>query len=251
MKTKQQIIADLADRLSQKMPCCYHNISPLLSTHLMSINYTPLEMSTFSIGEMDTIMNAAAQSHDAYNRLLDVLVEITRRNMKQMITLAYFNMSQGQNNASESDWYLKLKHIIDTARQPGFPVIIASYGVDLDTLSQNSKYLRQQEGSWYLSNDRIYELDLLQNSPKQDSTFFVLSKRDAPFFDFCGQYEKPYTVPTGGLITQDVYNSIGLFTKRDIASLQEHLMVKSLIPLLYQPQKNLFALKVKINYDAI
>ena len=249
MPTKQQILVDLSERLSQKMPCFYHNISPLLAMHLSSTQYTSLGGTPFAIGEVDRIIMAASQSDIMYEQTINTLIDCVTKNIRQMIIRAYFGMQVKSCQANEKDWYIPLRKIIQNAHQAGYPVIVASYGVDLITLSSLNKSLRQQDGEWYLNNDRVYKLDLLQSSPRQDSAFYVLSKRDAPYFDFCAQYMLPFSIPEGGIKTSDTYHSIGLFERWETNG--EELMVQPLIPILYHPEANIYALKVNINYDNI
>ncbi len=245
-----QFKEDFTNRLSQTIPCFYHNISPLLATYVYS-NYSRINSNGFELGAIDTILCAASQSQTMYEHMIDGLVDCTKQNIAQMITHAYFGMQQNKDVANESDWYVKLKKIIDYARQPGFPIIIASYGVDLHTLSMHCKSLRQQNGAWYLNNDKVYEMTLLNTSPRLDSSFIVLSKKDAPFFDFGCLFERPNTIPLNGIITKDVYQSLCIYVAPDATNNLNYLKVMPRIPLLFHPDANIHTLNVNINPDNV
>lgn len=245
-----QLIDDFVNRLSQTTPCFYHNISPLLAVYVHS-NYSVINSNGFELGTIDTIHYAASQSQAMYEHTIDGLVECTKQNIAQMITLAYSKMQQYSHVANESDWYVKLKETINNARQPGFPIIIASYGVDLHTLSMHCKSLRQENGSWYLNNDKVYEMTLLNTSPRLDSSFIVLSKNDAPFFDFGCLFERPNTIPHNGIITNDVYQSLCIYVAPNATNNLNYLKVMPRIPLLFHPDANIHTLNVNINPDNV
>lgn len=248
---QQQIIDSLAQRLSVTMSYYFNSVSPVLTPLLQYYPYKVEIQNPISLGGIDAIDGAIMSNPSA--DLIASFVEMTEHALKHYIHEAYFKMVSNKiGECNETDVYKKVTIHLKKTIQPSIPLIIISNGVDLHELQTiYPDHFYQIEGIWHVDKYPIYEFCYTTEQSKYDSSFFFINQNEAPFLDFNKVHEKIRTF-IGTSITDDPYQSLEIYVGSKMKANgcpKNNLMVKPLIPLLYNPNANISALKVNIDYD--
>lgn len=244
----EQLIQKLATLLSGEMPCFYHNISPILASCCIS-QTLPYPQDEYKQA-CQTILDGLAVNPTQETAILNELCDLAQKSFLQNILCAYFQMKVQSTNVDAKKFDKYIQQTIQSIPQP----IIINFGVDMYMLANSSKLLHQQGDEWYIGQNKIFEVQPIIFPRNLDGTLLIVARRDAPFLDFNRMYNKILT-STDAIKTNDVYTSLELSTQTlanpAIDRYETHIIVRSLIPLLYNPQAAVYMSKININYDEI
>lgn len=247
----QNIFQELADRLAKEMPKFWEEMVPFFSeqSNLNIASQRTIGLPIFSIGSVTTIIDFINMPSYAVGDLYGCLVDCTKRNLQLRINEIYLRMGKIGRQTTISDCPQQLLKMIGEIATQNQAIRLFYTGANLVTLSlEFPNYFKHNGERWFFMNTPIYEM-LLPYESTYSNSFIALPQEDMPYTDLERKY---YTlsIRNNSITTQDPYQTLEIYEaawedKRGI--IRRELMIRPLVPILYNPFVRLNLLKVERN----
>lgn len=245
----QNIFQELANRLAKEMPKFWEEMNPFFSkpSNLNIANMRAIGLPIFSVGSVTDITDFFNMPPFAVGDLFGCLIDCIKRTLQAEINEVYLRMGQIGQRTTISDCPYQLLKMIGKMAPQNQPIRLFYIGANLVTLSLKYPNFFMHNGErWFFMNIPIYEI-LLPYESTYSNSFLVLLQEDMPYIDLERKYFTLYT-RNDSIIIQDTYLTLEIYEaawEDERSCIRRELMIRPLVPILYNPFVKLHSLKVE------
>lgn len=245
----QNIFQELAERLAKDMPRFWDEMAPFFSeqSDLNVANQRAIGLPVFSVGSVTTITDFINMPSYAVGDLYGCLVDCTKRNLQLGINEIYLRMGKIGRQTTISDCPQQLQKMMGEVAPLNQPLRLFYTGANIVTLSlKYPNFFKHNGERWFFINTPIYEM-LLPCESTFSNSFLMLLQEDMPYIDLERKYFTLYT-RNNSIIIQDHYQTLEIYEaawEDERGCIRRELMIRPLVPILYNPFVRLHLLKVE------